>query len=58
MKYLRIANENDRIEVAGVLFKNGYTVKLVRKKKNGKSYEYYVGYESMDKDIAEGDDES
>ena len=40
---LKIANEADRVTVASILFKNGYEVKTVRKKKNGKSYEYFVG---------------
>lgn len=43
--YLRIANEQDRITVASILFNNGYEVKKVRRKKNGKSYEYFVSYQ-------------
>jgi len=43
--YLKIGNEADRIAVASILYKNGYTVKPVRKKKNSRSYEYYVGYQ-------------
>lgn len=41
---LKIGNENDRATVATILFKNGYAVETVRKKKNGKTNEYFVGY--------------
>ena len=43
--YLRISNESDRVEVAAILYKNGYSVSPVRCKKNGKTFEYYVKYE-------------
>ena len=43
--YLKIGNEADRVTVASILYKNGYTTRPVRRKKNGKSYEYYVRYE-------------
>ena len=43
MILLRIGNESDRVTVASILYKNGYEVKPVRRKKNGKSYEYFVG---------------
>ena len=36
---LKINNEADRIAVASILYKNGYTVKPYRFKKNGKSFE-------------------
>lgn len=49
--YLKISNENDRQAVASILFKNGYTVRTVRAKKNGKTYEYYVSYEKNPLDI-------
>ena len=49
--YLKIANENDRQAVASILFKNGYTVRTVRAKKNGKTYEYFVRYEKNPLDI-------
>lgn len=42
---LKISGENDRTLVATVLFKNGYSVTPVRKKKNGRAYEYYIQYE-------------
>lgn len=44
MGYLRVGNEADRVTLASILYKNGYTVRPVRRKK-GKSYEYYVHYQ-------------
>lgn len=41
---IRIKNEADRVTVATILYKNGYTVRPVRTKANGKTYEYYVEY--------------
>ncbi len=54
--FLRIASENDRTTVASILFNNGYTVKKVRRKKNGKTYEYFVKYELADVDDMPGGD--
>ena len=51
--YLRIGNEADRTIVASILYKNGYSVSPVRKKKNGKTYEYFVEYEIKPTDIPE-----
>lgn len=51
--YLKIANEADRIAVATILFKNKYTVRTVRNKKNGKTYEYYVKYDKQSPDELE-----
>ena len=51
--YLRIANNDDREKVASILFSNGYTVSIVRKKRNGKSYEYFVRYEIRSVEIDE-----
>ena len=42
--YLRIANQNDRVTVASILCANGYSVQPVRRKKNGRSYEYLVKF--------------
>ena len=56
MNYIRIANENERAEVAKILYKNGYSISPVRKKKNGKSYEYYVGYEMKSRDLDEDEE--
>ena len=52
--YLRIANELERTQVASILFKNGYTVRTVRNKKNGKTYEYFVYYCRQPLDIQYG----
>lgn len=40
--YLKISNEQDRVTVAAVLLRNGYSVAIARKKKTGKQSEYYV----------------
>lgn len=48
MILLKIGNEADRVTVASILYKNGYEVKPVRRKKNGKSYEYFVGCRPAD----------
>ena len=56
MFLLKIGNESDRITVASILFKNGYEVKTVRKRKNSKSYEYYVGFRPVDPDEGKGED--
>lgn len=48
---LRISNEADRMTVVAVLYKNGYSVSPIRRKKNGRSYEYFIKYsynESID----------
>ena len=52
--YLKIGNEADRITVASILYKNGYSVSPVSKKRNGKTYEYYVEYEIKPTEIPEG----
>ena len=42
---LTIAQEADRLTVAAILIKNGYTVRQGKAKRQGKnSYEYYVEY--------------
>lgn len=46
MILLKIGNEADRVTVASILYKNGYEVKPIRRRKNGKSYEYFVGCRS------------
>ncbi len=54
--YLKIKNADDRIAVATILFKNGYTVRPVRNKKNGRTYEYFVKYSKLNQDdISEGE---
>lgn len=56
--FLKIANESDRVAVATILYKNGYTVRPVRKKKNGKANEYYVSYKIEAQDITEAANEN
>ena len=50
-----IASEPDRIALAQILFKHGYTVSTVRYKKDGKSFVYCVKYEQKPQDIKEED---
>ena len=54
---IKVANEDDRVEMGRILLKNGYRVCLERKRKNGKSYEYYVRYGMSDEEFDKGDDE-
>ncbi len=51
--YLRISNETDRATVATILFKNGYAVSPFRRKRNGKTYEYFVKFQRISPDIPE-----
>ncbi len=53
VRYLRIENKADRVTVASILFDNGYSVQPVRRKKNGKSFEYLVKYWIGKRDIDE-----
>lgn len=40
---IKIANEQDRITVAGILVKNGYTIRIVKQKQPGRSQnDYFV----------------
>ena len=53
--YLRIDNEADRNTVATILFNNGYTVSKTRKKRNGKTFVYFVRYELKSVEIEENE---
>lgn len=53
VRYLRIESKADRVTVASILFDNGYSVQPVRRKKNGKSFEYLVKYWVGKRDIDE-----
>lgn len=44
VRYLKIGNEADRVTVASILFRNGYSVQPVKQKKDGRSNEYLVKY--------------
>lgn len=49
--YLKIKNEEDRNIVANILFKNGYTVESKRRKRNTKTFEYFVHYEIKNSEV-------
>ncbi len=51
--YLRLANDEERQQVAAMLFKNGYTVRTVKKRRDGKSFDKYVEFELQPTDIVE-----
>ncbi len=42
--YVKIASEADRVTVASILYKNGYSVQPVKQKKDGRSNDYLVKY--------------
>lgn len=44
MHYLKIGSEADRVTVASILYKNGYSVQPVKQKEDGRSNEYLVKY--------------
>jgi len=43
--------------VANILFKNDYACSVVRRKKDGRSYEYFLKYEYGVKEVSEEDNE-
>lgn len=53
--YLDIPREEDRLTIASILFKHGYTVSPKRVKKDGRSYKYLVYYEKQSQDIQDGE---
>jgi len=53
--YLQVGNEADRVTIASILYKNGYSVSPVRKKKNGRSFEYYIAYWKAPTDIPDSE---
>lgn len=55
--YLEIPKEEDRLAIASILFKHGYSVSPKRARKDGKSYRYFVYYEKRSLDRPEGGDE-
>ena len=55
--YLEIAKEEDRLTVAAILFKYGYSVSPKRVKKDRKAYKYLLHYEKKSLDRLEGDAE-
>ncbi len=59
MTRVKIAKEDDRITVAGILIKNGYTVKAIRQKrgKANSTYEHFLEFEQNRGADAGGQDE-
>jgi len=58
MAKLEIFNEADRLAVAQVLVKNGYTVRQTRERAEGKrSYLYFLEYSKPKKSAGEEDQE-
>lgn len=53
---LRIFNQEDRMQVAAILIKNGYTVSQTKRSKSpsGKSMEYFLKIEESDDNTASG----
>ena len=51
--YLKLGNDEERAAVASILFKNGYTVRTVKKKRDGKSYDKLVEFELRATDVLE-----
>lgn len=46
MTRIEIKNEEDRITIAAILVKNGYTVRIVRDRQTEKSiYKYFIEFE-------------
>ncbi len=42
---IKISKDEDRLTVANILVKNGYTVRIVKvKRDSGKSYDFYLEY--------------
>lgn len=58
MAKLEIFNEADRLAVAQVLVKNGYTVRQIRERAEGKrSYLYFLEYSKSKKQTGEEEKE-
>ena len=53
--FLDIPKEEDRLTIAAILYKPGYTVSPKRVKKDGRSYKYLVFYEKQGQDVLEDD---
>lgn len=44
MTKINISREEDRLTMASILVKNGYTVRQSRRKKKGNAYEYCIEF--------------
>ena len=51
--YLDIPKEEDRLTIASILYKHGYTVSPKRVKKDGRSNKYLVYFEKQSIDVSE-----
>lgn len=48
-KRIKINKDEDRLTVAQILIKNGYTVRVVKvKRETGKAYDFYIEYKTED----------
>lgn len=57
MSKIEIFQEQDRLTVAAILVKNGYTVRQLRDRKEGKrSYLYFLEYNKPKRTAGEEDD--
>ncbi len=57
MSKIEIFQEQDRLTVAAILVKNGYTVRQLRERKEGKrSYLYFLEYNKPKRTTGEEDD--
>ena len=57
MSKIEIFTEQDRLTVASILVKNGYTVRQLRERVEGKrSYLYYLEYSKPKKSAGEEDE--
>lgn len=54
--YLDIPKEEDRLTIASILYKHGYTVSPKRVKKDGRSHKYLVYFEKQVMDVSEEDE--
>lgn len=58
MSKIEIFHEQDRLTVAAILVKNGYTVRQRRERAEGKrSYHYYIEYSKSQKSTGEEEQE-
>lgn len=48
-KRIKINKDEDRLTVAQILIKNGYTVRVVKiKRETGKAYDFFIEYKKED----------
>ncbi len=53
--YLDIPKEEDRLTIASILYKHGYTVSPKKVRKDGRSNKYLVYFEKQSQDVLEDD---